>query len=190
MKTLPIKSLTSAWAIISSLFLYALPQEPQIASGEARVVAQQGQLNITTSDKAIINWKEFSIGTKELVQFQQPSSASAVLNRVKGGEASHILGQLLANGKVYLINPSGVIFGKDASIKTAEFLASTHDLSDSAFLLNADQLFKGDSKEAIINYGTIQALDGNITLIGRIVDNQGSLQAPNGQVSLAAGQEI
>ena len=191
MKNIQLNTLVSAWAIISSPLLFSLPKEAEVASGVADISAKEsGQLHIHTSHKTIINWKEFSIDHKELVQFHQPQINSAVLNRVKGGNPSKILGQLIANGKVYLINPSGVIFGKDAIIQTADFLASTHDIADNAFLLDKELLFKGDSKEAIINYGTIKTSNGNVILIGRIVDNQGTISAPQGKVSLAAGQEI
>ncbi len=173
-----------------SISLFALPQDPQVVSGEMQIHGQQGHLQLTTGHQAIINWKEFSIGQNEYVQFLQPSSTSSVLNRVKGNNPSHLLGQLSANGKIYLINPSGVIFGKDAMIQTADFICSTHDIHDIDFLLGQELLFKGDSSEAIINYGTIQALEGNVLLIGRVIDNLGTLLAPNGKVSLAAGQEI
>src|SRR3989304_10002962 len=102
------------------------------------------------------------------MEFYPRQKKSSVLNRVKGGNPSKILGQLIANGKVYPTNPSGVIFGKDAIIQTADFLASTHDIADNAFLLDKELLFKGDSKEAIINYGTIKTSNANVILIGRI----------------------
>jgi len=41
----------------------------------------------------------------------QQSSQSAVLNRVVGSSRSEILGSLLSNGQVYLINPNGIMFG-------------------------------------------------------------------------------
>ena len=192
MRSFSLIPFTTTWAVFCSLSLFALPKEAKIVSGQADLsqASSSGQLQIKTGDKTIIHWKDFSIAKGERLQFLQPSSKSAVLNRVKGGEISSLAGHLLANGKVYLINPSGVIIGKDACIQTADFLASTLDLTDEAFLLGQECLFQGDSKEAIINYGTIEASDGNITLIGRVLDNQGSLSAPQGRVSLLAGQEI
>ncbi len=185
-----MKKLIPLYALTSSLTLFSLPQEMQVVSGEAQIEVSPGKLGITTSHQTILNWKQFSIGEQERVQFHQPSAASSVLNRIKGGHASHILGQLHSNGKVYLINPSGIVIGQKGVIQTAGFIASTLDVSDGDFLAAKEMLFSGDSREALINYGTIEALDGDVSLIGRIVDNQGIVKAPKGKVSLLAAQEV
>ncbi len=184
------RTIFSTWALLSATLGWTIPEQPRVIAGEANIHEHPGQLQICTSDRAIIHWKEFGIGNQEIVHFVQPNSSSAVLNRVQGGQTSHLLGQLTANGKVYLINPSGIIVGPNAVIRTAEFLASTHDIVDIDFLMNRDLLFQGDSEAPIVNYGTIEAVDGHITILGRFIDNQGSLVAPNGQVSMIAGQEI
>ena len=67
----------------------------------------------------------FSIGAGELARFVQPSAASAILNRVTGGDPSSILGQLQSNGRVFLVNPSGIVFGPGAVIDAAGLVAST-----------------------------------------------------------------
>ena len=53
---------------------------------------------------------------------------SYVLNRVTGGTESQILGQLVSNGAVYLVNPNGILIGEEAQVQTAGFIASTLDL--------------------------------------------------------------
>jgi filamentous hemagglutinin family protein len=147
-------------------------------------------LHITASDRAIIHWNEFSIQAGEATKFIQPHAQAAVLNRVIGGSVSHLMGTLEANGRVYLINPTGVIIGKDSVINTASFLASTLDVLDGQFLANKELTFKGDSKSFLINYGKITAWDGDVILMSYQIDNQGDIQAPNGTVALGAGQEI
>jgi filamentous hemagglutinin family protein len=47
------------------------------------------------------------------------------LNRVLGLEGTIILGQLSANGKVFIINPNGVAFGNGSQINVGCLLAST-----------------------------------------------------------------
>lgn len=142
------------------------------------------------SDKAIINWGDFSIGLDEATQFLQPGSTAAVLNRVTGGNASALEGLLQANGRVFLINPNGILVGPNARIDTAGFLASTLDLSDENFLGGGDLFFSGSSPAAIVNLGAISASEGDVFLIANQVSNQGNLSAPNGTVGLGAGTEI
>ena len=60
----------------------------------------------------------------------QQSASSAVLNRVVGADISQIHGQLLSNGRVFLINPAGILIGAGAVIDTAGFVGSTLKMLD------------------------------------------------------------
>lgn len=176
--------------ILGLLSLYAQPQDPIVVAGKVSFEqANDTALHITASDKAVINWKDFSIGANELTKFIQPSSASSVLNRVTTSNPSNIFGMLESNGKVLLINPNGILFGPDAVINTASFIASTLDILDGDFL--AERLsFIGDEQAAVVNLGKINAWDGDVVLLGYQVDNQGKIYAQNGTVSLGAGVDI
>jgi filamentous hemagglutinin family protein len=83
----------------------ALPQGGVVTQGAALIQQESPtKLNIhQSSDRAIINWHSFSIGAPEWVNFQQPSSTSATLNRVTGNTPSSIAGKLTANGQIFLI---------------------------------------------------------------------------------------
>jgi filamentous haemagglutinin family N-terminal domain len=87
----------------------ALPQGGEVVSGKATISI----VNSTTvriqqySANVIINWKGFSVGANELVQFLQPGAMSVAVNRVIGGGASIILGLITANGRTSLITPPG-----------------------------------------------------------------------------------
>ena len=83
------------------------------------------EMTIHASDHAILHWDSFSIGEAETTRFIQGSETAAVLNRVIGIEPSQLLGQLLSDGKVYLVNPSGVIIGKNGCIDVGSFIASS-----------------------------------------------------------------
>lgn len=177
--------------LLMAISLYGSPKDPLIMEGSASFDQKNDTtLHIATSERAVINWKDFSIGAGELVHFFQPSGCSAVLNRVTGAIPSSIMGNLEANGSVYLINPSGVIIGKDAVINTSSFFASTYNISDEAFMADGDLTFKGDSKAAIINYGTINSWDGDVALLGYTIENQGTIHVEKGTLALGAGQEI
>ncbi len=121
--------------LLISVHAFANPKGPQVAHGRAAFSnPNPNTLNVTNSPNAIINWQGFSIRQSELTRFIQQSGNSAVLNRVVGQNPSHIMGQLLSNGRVFLINPHGMVFGPNSVIDTAGFVASTLNITDKDFL--------------------------------------------------------
>lgn len=141
------------------------------------------------SDKAIINWQDFSIGAGEITQFVQPGSGSATLNRVVSGNPSAIHGALQANGKIFVINPNGIMVGPSGTIDVAGLALSTLDVSDAEFLAGGDMVFRGTSGAGVQNFGRINAIGGDVFLIGKSVTNGGSITA-SGTVGMAAGEEV
>lgn len=95
----------------------ALPVGPQIISGTATIGQANNNLNITSSNGAILNWQTFNIGTNETARFIQPSTSSAVLNRVLAPDPSAILSNLTSNGQVFLVNPAGTLVGPGIKIQ-------------------------------------------------------------------------
>lgn len=177
-------------SILPSL-IWGNPSGGKVSHGKAKFDHPSPEtLRITAEDNAVINWDQFSIQRGECTQFIQAGKHSAVLNRVTGKDPSAIFGKLLANGKVYLVNPHGVLIGKEGLIRTGGFLASTLDLSDADFLGQDHLHFKGESKKGITNQGTIEAETGDIILIGYSVSNEGSLVAPEGTAALGAGLDV
>jgi filamentous hemagglutinin family protein len=174
-----------------ALPVLANPSGAQVVAGNATFDHNQKNLNVhQSSHRAIINWQDFSISAGELTRFMQPSTRSAVLNRVISALPSTLAGTLKANGQVFLINPNGVIVGPTGRIETASFTASTLNIHDSRFMEGGDLHFLSDSDAVIINLGTIEATDGDILLIAHHVENSGILKASNGLVGLAAGNEV
>ena len=106
----------STLILFSAGNVFALPNGQQVANGQASFNTQGNNLTITNSPNAIINWQGFSINNNEAVRFIQQYGSSAVLNRVIGQDPSRILGLLQSNGKVFLINPNGILFGQGARI--------------------------------------------------------------------------
>ncbi len=160
-------------------------------AGSAAISPNSSGLTITqTSDRAIINWQDFSLANGTLARFVQPDATSAVLNRVVSGLPSALNGTLEANGRVFLINPNGILVGAGARIDTAGFVASTLDVANHEFLAGGDLHFSGGSTAAITNLGAINALGGDVFLIARQVENSGTITAANGTAGLAAGSEV
>ena len=140
--------------------VHANPTGPSVASGAAGFSTSGNTLTVTNTPGAIINWQAFSIRPDEVTRFIQSGAASAVLNRVTGAEQSAILGQLLSNGRVFLINPSGVAIGAGARIDTAGFVASSLNLSNEDFLAGRFRFTDSGNAGAVTNAGTINAHSG------------------------------
>ncbi|MEK6806478.1 MAG: filamentous hemagglutinin N-terminal domain-containing protein [Pseudomonadota bacterium] len=143
-----------------------------------------------TTDSAVINWQSFSIDGHEFVIFNQPSVSSATLNRVIGENPSAIFGHIQANGRVFLINPNGVLFGQGAQVDVNGLVATTLDISPQDFMAGKFEL-KGSSDQGVINAGSIQTADGGfVVLAGDHVQNSGQIAARLGKVVLASGSEV
>jgi mucin-19 len=170
----------------------ANPVGEQVLSGE--VSFDRSTPNVLTigqtTDRAIINWRDFSIGSGDVTRFVQPGAGSATLNRVVGGDPSTIYGQLQANGRIFLINPAGVLVGEGGRVDTGGLVASTLDLSNESFLEGAQIRFSGDSQASVRNHGRIGVSRGDVYLIARIVENTGSIRASSGTVGLGGGGEV
>ena len=182
---------TAVLAVPPSSLQAALPSGLEVSHGDIRLSGDGALLNIhQLTPQAIANWQSFSIDANSVVNIQQLDENSVLLNRVMGADPSSLMGQLSANGRVYLINPNGIVVGPDASINTADFIASALDLSDSDFLNGGDLSFVGESAASVVNLGQITAANGDVILIAHQVSNAGELHAPKGMVGLAAGQEV
>ena len=95
--------LTVAWA-------QALPAGGMGPQGAASGGITTGtRLVITNAPSANINWQTFNIGSGNPTQFVQPGAGSLVVNRVASVPPSIILGNLVLTGKVFVINPKGVV---------------------------------------------------------------------------------
>ena len=170
-----------------------LPTGGNIISGSGQIgTPNSNQMVIDqASNKLAIDWQSFDIAAGHKVTFNQPGSDSIALNRVLGADGSKIMGQLDANGRVFIINPNGVLFGAGASVNVGGLVASTLDLSVSDFEAGNYQ-FKGNGSNAsVINNGQITAADGgSIALLGGTVSNNGVIVANQGSVTLAAGNAM
>jgi len=176
----------------------ANPTGGTVGSGSATFASSGNTLTITNSANAIINWQSFSIGVNEITQFLQSSGSSAVLNRVVGANGvipqSVIDGILSSNGRVFLINPSGVVIGSTGRIDVAGFVASSLNLSDQDFLNGRLRFTETPGAGAVSNAGVIDTSSGGaggrVFLVGPDVQNSGLIRSPQGQIVLAAGKSV
>ncbi|WP_109119163.1 filamentous hemagglutinin N-terminal domain-containing protein, partial [Azospirillum sp. TSO22-1] len=172
----------------------ANPRGGTVVGGSASISEPApGTLTVRqATDKAIIEWRDFSVGERELTRFEQPSAGSIALNRVIGGNPSEILGRLSANGQVWLVNPNGIVFGRNAQIDVAGLVATTHDIRNDDFMAGRHR-FEGaaDNAAMVENHGTITAAEaGLVALVAPGVANTGTITARLGEVTLASGRKF
>ncbi len=190
--------LLSRWgcAWISLFFslprVVANPSGLAIQTGSATTQASGKTLNITTSDRAVLTWDNFTIRPGETTRFQQPSVASIVWNQIRSGNPTEILGTLSANGRIVLANDKGFYFGKDALVTAAGFAAVTTASPPPGFSFGGDWTMNIEPPSArIVNEGVILAKDGGaIYLLANRIENRGEIRADRGEVRLESGREI
>ncbi len=102
----------------------------QTKSGDAYTVTIK-----QTDPRALLSWNSFDIGAKTTLVFDQKVGGKAqtdwvVLNRVVNPllRPTTILGSIKADGKVLILNRSGVIFGDGAQINVNSLLASSLEI--------------------------------------------------------------
>src|SRR5215813_12339786 len=164
-----------------------------VVVGGGATIKDPGTRNVTIdqwTQRAIINWHTFNIGTGETTHFNQPNAQAVVLNRVTGGLGpSQIDGMLTANGRVFVINRDGILFGSNAVVNTAGFLATTSDIKNEDFMAGRYNFnIPGRPDASIVNQGTITATTGGFAaLVAPGVRNSGTITATLGTVALASG---
>ena len=168
----------------------ALPTGGQYVAGQGSIAGSTNGLTINqATSHGIINWQGFSIGAGNSVLFNNGSGST--LNRIIGADISKIDGQLSATGSLYLINPQGIVIGPGGKVVTSgSFVASTRDISNSAFMSGRAMTASGTSNGDVVNAGAITSANGDAILVGRSVSNSGTISAPNGTAALAAGNQI
>lgn len=194
-KRIPALRCRLVYVAVASCFavtpVFANPSGVTVVSGNAGFTTQGSTLTVTNTAGAILNWRQFSIGAGEITRFVQPSAASSVLNRVIGQDPSQILGTLLSNGRVFLVNPNGIVFGAGAVIDVGGLVASTLQLSDRDFLAGRLDFTAGAVAGGIANDGSISTpAGGRVYLIAPDIRNSGLITSPQGDILLAAGHSV
>ena len=88
-------------------------------------------LGKTVGDNLFHSFSEFSLQTGQAATFTGPDSIQNILGRVTGANASEIDGLIrseIAEANLYLLNPNGFLFGKNASVDVdGAFTLSTRE---------------------------------------------------------------
>lgn len=179
----------SQWMVTGQA--WAAPEGGEVVGGEG-IIQQAGVETLITqaTERMAIDWRSFDVAANERVEFVQPSSSSIALNRVLSNRGSEILGRIDANGQVMLVNPNGIVFGKDSVVNVGGMIASGLNIDPTSFINGEFALDSIEGAEGkVINYGIINAATGgSVTLVGEQVQNDGLISAKLGAVNLVAGK--
>jgi len=169
-----------------------------------------GQFNIedgtSSGNNLFHSFEEFGLDASEVANFilENPNIAN-ILSRVTGGNPSIINGILQVSGgdaNLFLMNPSGILFGPSAQLDLGGSFAATTatgiEFNDGVFnALGANDfsnlsgnptafIFQEALVSPIINAGDLEVLAGEtLSLSARSVVNTGSLTASDGNISIA-----
>jgi filamentous hemagglutinin len=186
---------------------------PFLATAGSKATATQVGSTLTvnqTSQNATLNWQSFNISADGTVNFVQPNSSAVALNRIFDANPTQIFGALNANGRVYLLNGNGIIFGAGAQVNVGSLIASTlnttiDNATNNYSLLTpgvngqaAFQQFVDPTSGVLLNHSvliqqgaTLQTPEGGqILVFAPTIVNQGTISTPGGQAVLAAGTQV
>lgn len=179
---------TSAWALDPG----ALPTGGVISSGSGTISTSGQAMTVTqTSQRMVADWQSFNIGEQASVQFEQPGTNAAALNRIHDLNPSQIMGRLSSNGQVFLLNHSGIVFGRTAQVNVGSLVATSLDMADSDFMAGRYVLKGTAGAGTVLNQGTIEdGKGGVVALIAPKVSNEGTVKAERGSALLASGNRV
>lgn len=191
----PLKPLTAAMLLVFSAHVQTAPVlQGALGSNLDIDVSVPGTTTIIqeVNQRDLIDWQEFSIGTNETVHFNQPHPTAVIVNRVNGGNISEIFGSLTSDGRIFLINPSGIVFGAGSEVNVGSLVASTLRVRPESLNNETLEFRAFPDSGSITNEGRITGKD--IVLLAPSITNADSglltASGAGAAVNLIAAQEV
>jgi len=133
----------------------SLGEKVILGGPDIRITSDLGQIR---GQNLFHSFSEFNIQTNESATFSGPASVGNIISRVTGGNASYIDGKLqstIEGANLYLLNPSGVMFGPWAEL---DIKGSFHTSTADYLKFSNNEIFHADlSKESILSVADPQA---------------------------------
>ena len=176
------------------------PIPDETLGGERSIVTPQDDLGglpgdqisggAQRGDNLFHSFREFGIDPGRSVYFEDPGVRN-ILSRVTGGNPSEIFGRLgvLGNANLFLINPSGIVFGAGASLDVGgSFVGTTAD----SFVFKNGFTFSATNPQApsLLTVSVPIGLQYGTQTPGAITLNQATLLVDSGQSLILAGGNI
>jgi filamentous hemagglutinin family protein len=199
-------------SVLTATASFAQPIAPAADGTNTQVNSEGNQFNITggtlSGDRLNLfhSFDKFGLDAGQVANFLSSPEIQNILGRVTGGDASIINGLIQITGSqsnLFLMNPAGILFGPNASLNVpASFTATTATgigfgtdwfqavgENNWANLVGTPSQFAFDIYQpgGIANLGNLTLNPGqNLTLLGGVVLNGGTLSSPGGNITVAA----
>ncbi|NER39233.1 MAG: CHAT domain-containing protein [Oscillatoria sp. SIO1A7] len=200
-------------AVSSGNEAIAQPITPALDGTGTQVQQNGNQFDITGGSRGgaeganlFHSFEQFGLDANQTANFLATPELRNILGRVVGGDPSIINGLIQVSGgnpNLFLMNPSGIVFGQNASLNVpASFFATTANgikLGDNqwfaargsnnyATLVGEPRAFSFSGLNgALANFGELTVNPGqSLGLSGSSVLNAGTLTAPGGEITITA----
>lgn len=166
------------------------PIQVNPVDGEIRIGANLGR---TAGNNLFHSFHEFNVATGQTATFSGPAEIVNVISRVTGASPTHIDGLLRTQGMpaahFFLMNPHGVMFESNASLKVGgSFVVTTADWIDLAdngmFFVSTDPAVSVLATAAPTAFGFLKANPAGVDI------NQSTLEVSHGQTLSIVGGPV
>ncbi len=178
---------TNSYVFAQNIDQFALPTGGKVVSGNITINQPNiGRLDVNqTTKQGIVNWNTFNVGSSASVYFNQPTNKSTILNNVVSGK-SIINGSIFSNGRLILVNPTGILMGPTSAVRAEGAILSTLNITNQNYL-NNNLEFSSDKLSKLTASGKIDAQ--YVALISPEINNKGQIIA-KASTALAAGDDV
>ncbi|WP_241022114.1 filamentous hemagglutinin N-terminal domain-containing protein, partial [Burkholderia sp. Ac-20353] len=180
------------------------PTQSVDASGHVNVDVKQ------TGQNAVLTWETMNVGRQTTLNFDQSAGTQtngannwAVLNRINdpSRRPSQILGNITAQGAVYVINRNGVLFGAGSQVNVHSLVASSLDFLNKTDFQNGSpstvvgKLIQSPADIAASNQlylntqGGLAGLEAGATRVGSSVGSPNEVLGLGGQVTVNSASQ-
>ena len=170
-----------SWAHAEIIVDNTLGNSPALPGPHYVVGAELGQ---QLGENLFHSFSQFNLNIDESATFSGPDNVSRIISRVTGGYPSNINGLIrstIPSADFYLINPSGLVFGPQASL----------DIQGSFHASTADALLFQDGKEFNATQPNKSSLTvAPITAFGFFTDTPATLAIEGSYLTVPAGTTL
>lgn len=203
-KNSALRLMTTSALTAAGLMAFTVSPAKADPSPWSQWITEHGQISISLSElmTLITQHSDIYIGTSGTLNIPEGYTV-----RITGGslfaakaamdaDPTRILGSLISDGKVIILDRNGVFFGQNSHVDAAGLIASTGEISNDQILNNQFGAYTIDNIGADPNAridmrGVINIADAGLAaFVAPTVSNSGVINARFGKVGFASGEKV